>query len=176
MSIFQNFWGIYTEKSSCLQHTKCQSILIYNLLFNLTQKTNHLKLIAMLITFNLIDLFFKTIHVFKSKSIKFDKWPLNAGITKCFLIDKQVFLTCKVQSAFPRGAASHGSPWDNSFYLNTWLFLLGNWTSSLPSITLSCQWVVPIHVLNSCSLSVLPCIVVHCELIPYCCWNQLFLP
>ena len=166
MSIFQNFWGIYTEKSSCLQHTKCQSILIYNLLFNLTQKTNHLKLIAMLITFNLIDLFFKTIHVFKSKSIKFDKWPLNAGITKCFLIDKQVFLTCKVQSAFPRGAASHGSPWDNSFYLNTWIFWWGIELHHSPLSTLSCQWSVPIHALNSHSLILLPYVVAHYELIP----------
>ena len=40
----------------------------------------------MLITFNLIDLFFKTRHVFKNKSIKFDKGSLNSGITKYFLI------------------------------------------------------------------------------------------
>ena len=49
-------------------------------------KTNHLKLITVLITFNLIDLFFKTRHVFKNKSIKFDKGSLNTGITKYFLI------------------------------------------------------------------------------------------
>ena len=51
-----------------------------------TQKTNHIKLITVLITFNLIDLFFKTRHVFKNKSIKFDKGSLNTGITKYFLI------------------------------------------------------------------------------------------
>ena len=46
-----------------------------------------------------------------------------------------------------------------------------------PVSTLSCQWVVPIHVLNSRSLIVLPCVVAHCELIPsYRCWHQLSLP
>ena len=40
----------------------------------------------MLITFNLIDLFFKLRHVLKNQLIKFDKGPLNTGITKYFLI------------------------------------------------------------------------------------------
>ena len=37
LTIFQNYWGIYYiyKKWSCLQHTKCQNILIYNLLLEL---------------------------------------------------------------------------------------------------------------------------------------------
>ena len=43
----------------------------------------------MLITFNLMDMFFKTKHVFKNKSVKLEKGPLNIGITKHFLIRRK---------------------------------------------------------------------------------------
>ena len=36
--ILQNFSGIYTKKWSCLQHTKRQNILLYNLLLKLKSK------------------------------------------------------------------------------------------------------------------------------------------
>ena len=42
--------------------------------------------LLVLITFNLIDLFFKARRVFKNVSIKFSKGSLNTGITKYFLI------------------------------------------------------------------------------------------
>ena len=42
--------------------------------------------LLVLITFNLIDLFFKARRVFKNVSIKFSKGYLNTGITKYFLI------------------------------------------------------------------------------------------
>ena len=58
--IFQNFCGTHTKIWSCLQHTKCQKILIIIYYLSSTQNTNHLKLVTVLITFNFIDLFLKT--------------------------------------------------------------------------------------------------------------------
>ena len=42
--ILQNFWGIYTGKWSCLKHTKCQNILLYNLLLKLNSKDQSYKI------------------------------------------------------------------------------------------------------------------------------------
>ena len=79
--------GVYIHKNGLvynIQNIKtCKYIICYS---SSTQKTNHLKLITVSITFNLIDLFFKTRHVFKTKSIIFDEGSLNTGITKYFLI------------------------------------------------------------------------------------------
>ena len=63
----------YTYK----KQTNCQKIIKHNLLKNKNSKDK---------SFNLIALFFKTRHVFKNKSIKFDKGSLNTGITKYFSI------------------------------------------------------------------------------------------
>ena len=92
-------------------------------------------------------------------------------------LKNKFFFTGKAHIALSRGAASNGTPLDDSFYINTWLFWWGFELHHPPLSTLSCQWAVPIHALNSHSLIVLPCIVAQCELISsYCCWHQLFLP
>ena len=87
LSIFQNFWSIYTKKWSCLQHTNCQNIIKYNLLKNKNSKDKSFKISY---CFNYLQLnrllFQKTRHVLQNKSIKFDKGSLNTGITKYFSI------------------------------------------------------------------------------------------
>ena len=44
LSTVQNFWGIYTKKWSCLQYTKCENILLYNLLLKLNSKDQSYKI------------------------------------------------------------------------------------------------------------------------------------
>ena len=56
------------------------------MLLKLNSKDQSFKINYCLNYLQLIDLFFKIRHVFKNKSIKFDKWSLNTGITKHFLI------------------------------------------------------------------------------------------
>ena len=63
------------------EHTKWQNILIYNLLFKLNSKHQSFK-----INYCANYLQLKARHVFKNKSIKFDKGSLNTGITRYFLI------------------------------------------------------------------------------------------
>ena len=86
LSILQNFSGIYTKNGLVynIQNVKTYYYLICY--WSSNQKTNHKILIIVLITFNLIELFSKTKHVFKNKSIKFGKGSLNTGTTKYFLI------------------------------------------------------------------------------------------
>ena len=143
--------GVYIQKNHLVYNIqKWQSILIYNLLFSLTQKTSHLKLIAMLITFNLIDLFFKTIHVFKSKSASlfdslFDKGPLNTGITKCFLIDKQVSLHAKFR-VHSLVVQLHMAPLEITHFISTHGFFSGE----LNFITPKYNTILSMGCSNSC--------------------------
>ena len=132
----------------------------------------------MLITFNLIALFIKTRHVLKTSQLSLRKGSWTQGLQNIFQSGKQILLHRQSSDCTPLcGAASHGSPRDNSFYLNTLLFRWGIELHHSPLSILSCQWVVPIHALNYHSLIIFSCIVAHCELIPcYRCWHQLFLP
>ena len=84
--IFQNFWGICTKQWPCLQHTKCQIILIYNLLFKLNSKAQSFKIDYCVNYLQLNRLVLKTRQVFKNKTIKLDKGSLNTGTTRYFLI------------------------------------------------------------------------------------------
>ena len=52
-----------------------------------TKKTyKYKKLTLNVLIFKIVDLFFKTRHVFKNKSVRFDKASSNTGITKYFLM------------------------------------------------------------------------------------------
>ena len=115
-------------------------------------------------------MFWKQVNQIWQKVLEHRDYKIFSNMTNKFSF------TGKVQIALPRGAASHSSPWDNSFYFNTWVFRLGIELHHSPLSTLSCQWVW-IHALNSHSLIVLPCVVAHWQLIPsYHCWDKLFLP
>ena len=83
-------WVYIYIKWSCLQHTKCQNILIYNFLWSLTEKTNHLKLITGLNTLNLTALFIKTRRVLKTSQLNLTKSPWTQGLQNIFQYDKQV--------------------------------------------------------------------------------------
>ena len=114
----------------------------------------------MLITFNLIALFIKTRHVLKTSQLSLTKGPWIHGLQNIFQSDKQVLLHRQSSDCTPL--------WCSFTWLPSHYSLLS---------TISCQWVIPVHALNSHSLIALPCVVAHCELIPsYHCWHQLFLP
>ena len=76
LTVFQNYWGIYIYKNGLvynIQNVKTyQYIICY---WSLTEKTNHLKLITVLITVNLIGLFIKTRHVLKTSQLSLTKGP-----------------------------------------------------------------------------------------------------
>ena len=84
-SLYSKISGVFIEENVFFTTYKMstQYIICYS---NSTQKTNHVNVIAVLITFNLIDVFFKTRVVFKSMSDKFDKVTMNTGIPRYFLI------------------------------------------------------------------------------------------
>ena len=164
--------GVYIQKNGLVYNRQSVKTYYYIICYwSSIQKTNHIKLIALLIIFNLTDLFFKTRHVLKNKSIKFDKGSLNTGTTKYFLI-WQTNSPSQVKFRVHFFMVHFHMAPVNSFYLNMWPFWWGIELHHSQVSTLFCQCIFPIHDLNSHFLIVPPCAIAHCELIlSYRCWH-----
>ena len=93
LTIFQNYWGKYIQKNGLVYNMQNVKTYWYIICYwSLTEKTNHLKLITVLITFNLIALFIKTRHVLKTSQSNLTKGPWTQGLQNIFQYDKQVLL------------------------------------------------------------------------------------
>ena len=93
LTIFQNYWGKYIQKNGLVYNMQNVKTYWYIICYwSLTEKTNHLKLITVLITFNLIALFIKTRHVLKTSQSNLTKGPWTQGLQNIFPYDKQVLL------------------------------------------------------------------------------------
>ena len=90
---YSKITGVYIYKNGLvynIQNVKTyQYIICY---WSLTEKTNHLKLITVLITVNLIGLFIKTRHVLKTSQLSLTKVPWTQGLQNIFQSDKEVLL------------------------------------------------------------------------------------
>ena len=126
--IFQNLWSYWGSTQS---------------------KDQSFKIITVLITFNSIDLFFKTRHVFKNKSIKFDKGSFeHRGITKYFSIWQTSLPSQAKFSVHSLMVQLHMGPLEitNFITVYTWLFWLGIELHYSQVSRLSCHGVIPIQI------------------------------
>ena len=72
---YSKITGVYIQKKMVLFTTYKMSKQYIICYWSLTEKANHLKLITVLITFNLIALFIKTRHVLKTSQLNLTKGP-----------------------------------------------------------------------------------------------------
>ena len=112
--IYSKISGYLYKKCSCLQHTKCQNILIYNFLFKHKSKDQSYKINY---TFNGL-VFLKQDMFLKLSQLSVTNGPRTQKLQGIFSLTNKFSFNGKVQSALCHGATSHG-PLEITHFVST---------------------------------------------------------